>query len=326
MLRALFRLFLAGTMALGSAIAQPGRGAGPQAEWQRRAQPLLREGKLEEALAIYRMELKTSPDSAPANISAGTVLDLMGKTVEARAYFQKAIDAAPDARAKANAQRAMAMSFAFDGDCKNTAKYEQMVSDYWKSRESAEPGNAFYQQGEMANEAARVCIEAGDFDAAEKWYLAGREAGLKEPGIPAGRKALWEFRTDHALARLAARRGNKAAAGRHVAAAKAALERIEAADPDLYRQQSVFFPYLTGYVAYYSGDYHAALADFQKANTNDPFIQCLLGMTYEKLGDKDKAFEEYRKASKVTAHNPVAAFAKPFARKKLAQSGATHAK
>ncbi|MCC6365165.1 MAG: tetratricopeptide repeat protein [Bryobacterales bacterium] len=322
MLPALSRLFLAGTMALGAAIAQPGRGPGPQTEWQRRAQPLLREGKLEEALVIYREELKTSPDSLQANISAGTVLDLMGKAAEARPYFQKAIDVAPDARAKANAQRAMAMSFAFDGDCRNTVKYEQMVSGYWKTRESAEPGNAFYQQGEMANEAARVCIESGDFDAAEKWYRAGREAGLKEPGIAAGRKALWEFRTEHALARLAARRGNKAAAARHVAAAKAALERIEAADPNLYRQQSPFFPYLTGYVAYYSGDYHAALAGFQKANTNDPFIQCLLGMTYEKLGDKDKALEEYRKAATVTSHNPVAAFAKPFTRKKLAQLAA----
>ena len=40
-------------------------------------------------------------------------------------------------------------------------------------------------------------------------------------------------------------------------------------------------------------------------------------MTYEKLGDKDKAMECYRKAFATTAHNPPAAFAKPFARKKL---------
>ena len=50
---------------------------------------------------------------------------------------------------------------------------------------------------------------------------------------------------------------------------------------------------------------------------NDPFIQCLIGMTYEKLGDKEKAMDWYRKASDVGAHNPPAAFAKPFTRKKL---------
>ena len=60
-----------------------------------------------------------------------------------------------------------------------------------------------------------------------------------------------------------------------------------------------------------------SLADLQKANTNDAFIQCLIGMTYEKMGQKDKATEWYTKASAVRGHNPPAAFAKPFTRKKL---------
>ena len=38
---------------------------------------------------------------------------------------------------------------------------------------------------------------------------------------------------------------------------------------------------------------------------------------YEKLGEKDKAMEAWRKAAEVRGHNPPAAFAKPFARKKL---------
>lgn len=319
MLRLSILSLLIGTVVLGTAAAQPGGGPGPQAEWQRQAQQLLRQGKLDEALAIYRTELKSSPDSLQANIAAGSTLDLMGKGSEARPYFQKAIDVAPNARAKANAQRAMAMSYAFDGDCANTVKYQKMVIGYWKTREAAEPATAFFQEGEMANEAGRVCIESGDYAAAEKWYRAGEAAGLKEPGITAARKALWRFRTEHALARLAARRGNKAEAARHVAAAKTALEAIEQADPQLYRQQSVFFPYLTGYVAYYLGDYHTALADLKKANTNDPFIQCLLGMTFEKLGRKDMATEEYRKASRTTGHHPAAAFVVPFTRKKLAE-------
>jgi len=319
MVRGVFASILAGIAVSCAVFAQPPGGFGAQTEWQRKAQNLVREGKLAEALAVYQDELKQSPNSVAANTAAGIVLDLMGNGSEAKRYFQKAIDLAPDAQAKANAQRAMAMSYAFDGDCANTVKYEQLVIDYWKTRESAEPGNAFYQEGEMANEAARVCIDAGDLATAEKWYRAGREAGLKEPGISAGRKALWEFRTEHALARLAARRGNSAEAQQHIAAAKAALAQMESADPQLYRQQSVFLPYLTGYVAYYTGDYRTALADLQKANTNDPFIQCLLGMTYEKLGEKEKAREEYRKASLVSAHNPPAAFAKPFTRKKLAE-------
>lgn len=240
-------------------------------------------------------------------------LDLEGKGAEARQLLQKAIDSAATPAAKASAQRAMAMSWAFEGNCRKTVEYEQMVIDYWATRETEEPRNAFYQQGEMANEGARVCIDAGDLDTAAQWYRKGHDLGLKEPGISADRKALWEYRWEHAQARIAARRGNKAEAEAHIAAARAALDSMT----DLRKQQEPFFPYLTGYVALYLGDYKRALADLQKANQADPFIQCLLGQTYEKLGEKEKAMECYRKAAATTAHNPPAAYARPFARRKL---------
>src|SRR5258705_740630 len=96
--------------------------------------------------------------------SAGNALDSEGKTAEAKKVFQKAIDDAADPAAKAAAQRAMAMSYAFDGDCKNAIKFEQMVMAYWVTREEAEPQNAFYQEGEMANEATRLCIDSGDLE------------------------------------------------------------------------------------------------------------------------------------------------------------------
>jgi tetratricopeptide (TPR) repeat protein len=250
----------------------------------------------------------------------GSRLDLDGKGTEARAIFQKAIDTASTPAAKANAERAMAMSWAFEGNCKKTAEYEDLVIDYWKTGEKDDPGHAFYQEGEMADEAARVCIDTGDLDAAYKLYKEGRDLGLQEPNISPGRKDLWKFRWEHAHGRLAARRGQKAEAEKDIAAAKAILDDMKEKDADLYQQQISFVPYLTGYVAFYTGDYKSALDDLQQANQRDPFIQCLLGMTYEKLGDKTKATEAYRQASETTGHNPPAAFARPFASKKLAGS------
>ena len=246
-------------------------------------------------------------------IGQASQLDLEGKGPEAREIFQKAIDSAATPSAKANAERAMAMSWAFEGNCAKTGESEQKVIDYWTTQETENPGNAFYQEGETADEAARVCIDAGDLDSAARWYKKGHDFGLKEPNISADRKALWEYRYEHALARIAARRGNKAEAEKHVAAAKAELAKMT----DLRPQQESFLPYLTGYVAFYLGDYKTALADLEKANQNDAFIQCLIGQSYEKLGDKDRAMEFYRKASAVRGHNPPAAYAKPFARKKL---------
>ena len=300
-LRAIFLLSVFVTTVLAQA---PGTEQ-QQPEFIKQGQQLMREGKLDGALALYHQTLQTSPDSLPANTAAGSVLDLMGQGEEARQYFGKAIQVADTPERKAMAERAMAMSYAFEGNCKKTIQHEQAVFNYYGSVKD------FFRQGETADEAARVCIDSGDLDSAYEWYKTGHETGLKEPDIKPARKDLWDFRWEHAQARIAARRGNQAEAQKHVAAAKNILDK--GANPE----QQPFFPYLEGYVAFYSADYKAALEELLKANQNDPFIQCLMGQTYEKLGDKEKALEYYRKASTATAHNPAAAYAVPLAKKKL---------
>lgn len=296
---------LAGVTAFAQAPAPQQPNQPHQPEFIRQGQQLAREGKLAEALAIYEQHLGVPADAFAANIASGNVLDLMGKGSEARSHFDKAVEIASSAQAKAQAQRAMAMSYAFEGDCKKATEYEQKVMDYYASQKD------FFQQGEIANEGARVCIDNGDLDTAYKWYQMGHDLGLKEPNIKPDRVDLWNFRWEHALARIAARRGQKEEAQKHVAAAKAILDK--GTNPN----QAIFFPYLQGYVAFYGGDYKSALADFEKANQNDPFIQCMIGETYEKLGDNGKAVEFYKKAAATTAHNPPGAYAIRFTREKL---------
>src|ERR1700751_616418 len=273
-----------------------------QPEFIKQGQQLMRDGKLDAALALYRQTLQTSQDSLPANIAAGSVLDLMGQGEEARQYLGKAIQVADTPERKAMAQRAMAMSYAFEGSCKKTVQYEQLVFIYYGTVKDV------FRQGEAADEAARVCIDSGDLDTAYDWYQRGHETGLKEPDIKPARRDVWDFRWEHARARIAARRGNQAEAQKHVAAAKAILDK--GTNPE----QQPFFPYLQGYVAFYAGDYKSALEDFLKANQNDAFIQCMVGQTYEKLGDNQQALDYYRKASTAIAHNPAAAYAVPFAK------------
>jgi tetratricopeptide (TPR) repeat protein len=247
-------------------------------------------------------------------------LDGEGKYAEARVIWQRLIDEAPDAAAKAAAQRRMAMHYGFQGDCANAIKYEQMVIAFWVTREAAEPQNAFYQQGEMANEAARVCIDAGDLDAAEKWYRAGSDLGNREPEPRTHPKSLWDYRLAHALARLHARRGNAAEARTYVAEARGALDR----DTAMAGPQERFFHFLVGYVALYTGELDKAEAELVKSleirgNQGDPFQHYLLGLTYEKQGKTDKARAEYQKAYDLAdGHNPPAAFSRPAARAKLA--------
>lgn len=261
-------------------------------------------------------------DTSRSPLRVAGRLDTQGRSAEARAAFQRLIDSAATPAARAAAQRRMAMSHAFDGDCANTVKYEEMVIAYWKTREIADPQNAFYQQGEMANEAARVCIDAGHLDIAEKYYRLGSELGLKEPDPRTHPKSLWDYRLHHALGRLAARRGNAALAREHVVAARRTLD----ADTTMAAQQERFFPYLVGYVALYTNDLKTAETELTKAvamrgNDRDPFMHILLAMTYERLGQQDKVTPLYQKAYDLaTSHNPPAAYSRPFARKKLGLS------
>jgi len=204
--------------------------------------------------------------------------------------------------------RNMAMSYAFENNCKEAAKYEEpLYQQYLNAKD-------FYNAGEIANELARVCIEAGDLDTAAKWYQTGHDAGLKEPDIKPDRKDLWEFRQEHALARLAARKGDKVEAQKHVDNAKIILDK--GTNPN----QAQFFPYLAGYVAYYAGDYKNALVELQKANQNDPFILLLMAQSYEKIGDETQAKTLYEKILTFNTHNPPNAFARPIAKKKVGKA------
>jgi Flp pilus assembly protein TadD len=249
-------------------------------------------------------------------------LDREGAHVEARAIFQRLIDSAPDEAARAAARRRMAMSYGFEGDCANAVKYEEMVIAYWRTRERDEPQNAFYQEGEMANEAARVCLDAGELDVAERMYRRGSELGLREPEPKEHPRSLWDYRLAHALGRMAARRGDRAEAERQVARARTILD----GDPAMATEQERFFPYLAGYVALYTGALDVAARELTRAlaiedNQRDPFMHCLLAMTYEKVGQHEEARALYRKAYDLaTAHNPPTAFARRFARQKLAGS------
>src|SRR5882672_10636520 len=96
--------------------AQPPQGPGgrgPQSENLRAAQQAIRDGKDADAVAAVRKELAANP----ASMGAASLLDTLGQTGEAKKVYQKAIDGAADPAAKANAQRSIAMSYAFDGDC-----------------------------------------------------------------------------------------------------------------------------------------------------------------------------------------------------------------
>jgi tetratricopeptide (TPR) repeat protein len=218
--------------------------------------------------------------------------------------LSKAIEIAP-ANAKERAWRTMAMSYVFECNMEEAGKLEKQIFDARIGRQD------FIAAADIANETARLYLECGDINSAENWYKTGYQSSLRKTDVKDTDKALWLFRWENAQARIAARRGQKDDAQKHIVAAKAALDKAN--NPD----QALFYPYLTGYVALYTGDYKTALTDLQQADQKDPFILSLIAQTYEKSGDSAQAMDYYRKVMASNAHNPTNAFARPLARKKL---------
>ncbi len=275
----------------------------------KQGEELNKDGKFEEALALYQKALQLSPKLYLAELYAGVALDLEGKYQEARQHLAKAIELASDEQTT-QALRVMAVSYAFEHNTDKASEYERRAFDLqynWQKYEDA---------AATANELARIYLESGDLDNAFQWYQTGRLTGLRKPKITQSEKDLWTFRWEAAEARIAARRGQREEALKHLAAAKTILDAGD--NPDQFH----FYPYLAGYVALYTGDYNTAIKQLQQADQKDPFVLSLEAQTYEKLGDKaqEKAF--YEQVMAINLHNTSNAFARPLARKKLAELSA----
>ncbi len=251
------------------------------------------------------------------SLSQASKFDLDGDYPHARAIFQQLIDDAPDPAAKAQAQRQLAISYAFTSECASAAILENHVIAYWATREQAEPQNAFYQEGEVSNEAARICFDAGDYDAAEKYYRRGSDLGLREPQPKTHPASLWDFRLTHALARINVRRKNYDKAWELVDRARKILD----SDKAMAAQQNRFYPYLVGYVGLYEEmqafpervqhfvDVERNLRDATEAkgNENDPYLHWLLAEYH--YTDMNLVISQCHKAlDRATAHNPPSAY------------------
>jgi Flp pilus assembly protein TadD len=277
---------------------------GSAADLVQQGEKLNREGKQDEAIALYNRALEKSPNMYEANLEEGIAYDLKGNYAEARVHLNKAIEVAPD-NSKEQAQRALAFSYVFEGDAYKASESELEVFNARMARKD------MVGAAEACNELARIYLELGDSDHAYKWYKMGYETVSHKPDLTDAEKSLWLFRWESAQARLAARRGNSNEAQQHVVAAKVALDKANNSD------QLRFYPYLTGYVAFYAGDYKVAIADLDKADQHDPFILVLLAQAYEKSGEAATARSYYRKVLEINGHNPTVAFSRPLAKKKL---------
>jgi tetratricopeptide (TPR) repeat protein len=290
------------TMLLTLTLAAVAPGQGDETKQNlAQAQKLLQAGSLPDAVSLLKRTVTAAPQSFEAHLALGRALDLSGDHATARHHLEQAISLAPES-GRNQALVAMGTSWAFEGKADEAARYYQRVFD--AQVQANDRGGA----AGTANGLGRIFLESGNVDKAEEWYRTGIETAKQIPELPANQLALWEWRWHNAQARIAARRKDTAAAQQHVSQAKALLDKAG------NENQRPFYPYLLGYVAFYGGDYKAAIGHLQQGDQQDPFILGMIGEAYEKLNDRAKAQEYYEKALTQPSHTINTAFSWPRAR------------
>ena len=314
------RIFLAGL--LGAAIGLVAQA--PQQRQQldpntpagmvQQARRLTSQGKLDDAWSEAQKAMQADAKNSDAHQAAGVILDLQGKYADARKHLQEAIDTAANDREKASARRSLAVSYFFERNAKGAEEAEKPLIDEDMAKQD------YAGAADICNELGRLLLESGDYDGALKYYRMGHQAA-KQADISPEQHALWDWRWENAHARIMIRQGKKAEAQKDIDEGKKALDKTS---PEDQKAQAQYWPYLTGYVAYYSGDYEKAIPDLKdasdKANGRDPFILALLAQAYEKTGKKDEAADLYKKILTMYQHNPTGAYARPIAKKALGES------
>ena len=291
-------------MLAGSAVLAAQGPASLLAEGQK----LLRAGDLTGAQARFEQAVAEDPKSYDAHYALGRVLDLNGQYALARKHFEDALALASDTD-REQPTTAIAVSYAFEGRPDEAAKYYQRVFDAQSAAERFDGAAA------AANAIARVYLEAGNLEKAAEWYATGRETAKQIGKMKAEEIDLWEFRWQHAQARLAARRGDPAGAREHMRQARRILDKGTNED------QKIQWPYLSGYVAFHSGDYATAVKELQAGDQKDPFILGLIAQAYDRLGQKNRAREYFLKVLATPAHTINAAYSWPRAKEYLGRLG-----
>ena len=276
----------------------------PAPDQVKEARQLIESGDVDKGLELLKTAVAAAPESFDAHLELGRALDLKGDHRAAREHFEQASKLSSEQN-RTQALSAIGISYAFESRPNESARYYQRIFDA-----QMQANNRAGAAG-TANALGRIYLESGDLAKAEEWYRTGYETSKQIPEQNTATLALWEMRWHHALARIAARRGQRDTALKHAADVKRLL------DQGGNDNQRAAQPYLLGYIALHTKQPGEAVKELEQADLEDPFVVGLLAQAHEKIGDRDKAREYYEQVFAITDHNINNAFARPLARRFL---------
>lgn len=249
----------------------------------------LQGGAIEPALDAFGRAIALDPGFVPAYDRRGYSHRVRDDLDAARRDYEAAFERAaalPDGAYKdlfLDWQTAEDLAFElavihlFAGDVERAIAAAREAAAYC---ERVRPANAVVYHHALG----RILLESGRLKEALEAYQRG-DASIRQRELPARERTLWHGRLVHARGRIHARAGRFREA---LAEADELHRMIETAgaEGEPYREA---LHYLLGYIHLERRSYDQALAELERADGQDPFVQWLLARAHRGRGDEARA-------------------------------------
>lgn len=249
------------------------------------AELMMKMGRFDESIASYRKALEQNPNFVASYIGIATDLDLKGEHEKARGELQKLYNIARTDAERRAALFATAVSYVDEGRMEDALRKAQEQYDI-----AAKTSDAAAMAEDLSN-MGDIRLEAGKSEEAmAKYQQAARVLETSSLSVEVKDNGKRQFLYDAAC--VASKKGDfktaKVKAGEFRSA-------VQAANNPLQIKQS---HQLEGIIALAEKDFDKAIAELQQASFEyNPYNYYRLALAYQGKGNRDKARENFTKAS-----------------------------
>jgi tetratricopeptide (TPR) repeat protein len=248
------------------------------------AELLMKMGRFDESIAMYRKALATDPHFAASRFGIASNLMFQGKHDQARAEAWKLHVAARNDGERRTALFGAAVIYADEG------KLDQALAELQKEYAVAEKIDDAAAMAADLVAMGDVALEAGKVDEARKFYVRSLEMQQRSD-LSAEVKEDAKLNHHYNLGRAALRAGDLAGAKEH---AKTFLSGATAKNnAGEVRQAHELF----GAIALQGKKYDEALKELSQGNQQDPYTLYQIALAYKAKGNQGKAAEYFKQAA-----------------------------
>lgn len=240
------------------------------------AELLLKTGRLEESIAMYRKALTIDQNFTPSRIGVATALLYADRPAEARREMDVVLDKAQDDTDRRQAMFVATLSYVEEGNA--TAALKELKKQY--------------ALGEKINDAAAMAgdlvamgtieLEAGNIGEAENLYAKSLQI-VEKSALAEDVKALTRLGAHYNDAVIAAAKGDFMVAQKH------AEELFRGAESRGNKNQIRLAHEAKGRIALAQEDYARTLTEMAEASQQNPYNLYRIALAHAGLGQNDKA-------------------------------------